>query len=116
MKKLKVLLVGLLTIIMSLFCLTGCFEKGKYEAVSYTSGPVTLDVSSEDASYVELKSDDVAVVSINLDVMKLEGEGTWTKGEDGEVIIKIGVAEYTATIDGKTMVLDMEIVKITLEK
>ena len=76
MKKMKVLLVGILTLVMSLFCLVGCFEEGKYEAVAYKAGPLTVDIKAdEDNSFIELKGDKTATVSINIIIGKIEGEG-----------------------------------------
>lgn len=117
MKKMKVLLASILTIVMCLFCFAGCFQTGKYEAVSYKAGPITMDVSGDDASYIELKSGDVAVVSINLAVVKLEGEGTWAKGEEkGTVVIDVDGAKFTATIDGSTMTINILGTELILEK
>ena len=117
MKKVKVLLVGILTLVLSLFCLVGCFEQGKYEAVSYSLGSLSVEVDEDDDSYVELKGDDVAVVSISVGTLTWEGEGTCTKGEEkGTVVITISGIEHTATIDGSTMTLDLGIGSIKLEK
>ena len=102
MKKLKNLLVVLLAMIMCTFCLVACGEKGKYEAVSYTVAGFTKEVAEDDASYIELKKDNVAVVSIKVtDTLKWDGEGTWEKGEDGVITITVGVVKYNVTIDGK---------------
>lgn len=116
MKNVKVFLVGFLTLVLSLFCLVGCGKTGKYEAVSYTIAGFTKEVEEGENSYVELKGENVAVVSISVGSLNWEGEGTWEEGEDGKVSIKVGLFTYTATIDGNEMALDMGIGTINLEK
>ena len=123
MKKVKVFLVGILTLVLSLFCLVGCFKTGVYKATAIKTtilgATTTTELEpGEDSSYIELKSDNVAVVSINLSITKIETTGTWTEGEDGKVMIETesGV-DYTVTIDGSTMTLDLgSIGQIIFEK
>ena len=118
MKKVKAFFVSLLAVVMCLFCLVACGEKGKYEVVSYTVGGFKQEVSDDDSSYIELKSDDVAVVYIKFGTMSWEGEGTWAKDEDKDdtVNITVGGITYSATIDGDTMTLNMIVGSIVLEK
>ena len=112
----KVLLVGILTLVLSLFCLTGCFESGKYEAVSYKMGSMSVEVAEDNESYVELKSDNTVVMSIDIaGFMTLEGEGTWEKGEENYVLTVEGI-EYKATIEKGVMTLNLGIGSIILEK
>ena len=116
MKKMKVLLVGILTLVLSLFCMTGCFESGKYEAVSYKAGPMSIEISEENESYVELKSDKTVVMSIDVaGFMTLEGEGTWEKGEDN-YILNVSNVEYKATIEKGVLTLDVGVGSIVFEK
>lgn len=116
MKKVKTFFVSLLAVMMVFFCFAGCGETGKYEAVSYNLGALSIDVAEDNGSYVELKGGDVAVVYIKVSSMSWEGEGTWKKGDDGAVTITVSDVTYNATIDGKTMTLDMGIGSIKLEK
>lgn len=103
MKKIKTIVVSMLAALMALFCLVGCASTtGKYVATAYKAGALTLDLT-DSTSYVELKSGDEAVVSIDIVVGKLEGTGTWAKGEEkNTVVITVEGVEYTATVeDGK---------------
>ena len=122
MKKLNVLLVGLLTLVLSLVCFSGCFlHQGKYKAVSYKLGSATFDASTE--SYIELKADDVAVISLDFEYFTLEDtEATWTAGEESnEYVLTTKMGEYTVAIDGGTMIMEVAIpivgtMTITFEK
>ncbi len=117
MKKIKVFLVSLLTIVLAMFCLAGCGKTGKYVATAYKIGSTTTDLT-DSTSYVELKGDNVAVVSIDLKITKIEGEGTWKEGEEkNTVVITVSNVPYPVTIDGNTMTLDLGIAgSIILEK
>lgn len=104
MKKVKLMLVSLLTVIISLFCLVGCGVAGKYNVASYKSSSVTIEIQNNE-SYVELKNDNTAVLSVDVaSIFKLEGEGTWAK-EDNKVVITVDGVEYNATLDGNTLTL-----------
>ena len=96
------MIVSMLAALMALFCLVGCGQTGKYVATAYKAGSLTLDLT-ESTSFVELKSGDEAVVSIDLGIGELEGTGTWAKGEEkNTVVITVDGIEYTATVeDGK---------------
>ncbi len=120
MKKVRVLLVSLLTMLVALFCFVGCGQTGKYKAVSYKIGNATIEIETDDeaaASYVELKADDVAVVNIKVATLSWEGTGTWKKAEEDKTVkITVGGITYTATIDGKQMTLNLIAGSIVLEK
>ncbi len=124
MKKMKVLLVGILTLIMSFMCFSGCalLKMGKYKAVSYQSvsilgASVTTELPEDNGSYVELKGDNVAVICIKVDSTDWSKEGTWKENDDGTITITVGGVDYTTTIEGGTMVLDLGIIgKFTFKK
>ena len=117
MRKIKTIVVSMLAVLMALFCLVGCGTTGKYVATAYKVGSITTTLT-ESTSYVELKGDNVAVVSIDMKLGKIEGEGTWAKGEEkNTVVITVSGIPYTVTIDGNTMTLDMGFAgSIILEK
>ena len=108
MRKIKMAIVSMLVVLTALFCLVGCGTTGKYVATAYKAGPITMDLTDSD-SYVELKGGDEAVVSIDLGAVgKLEGTGTWEKGEQAnQVFITIENASYTATIEDGKMTMDI---------
>ena len=107
MRKMKTIVVSMLAALMALFCLVGCGTTGKYVATAYKAGNATLDLTNS-TSYVELKSDDVAVVSIDLMLGKLEGTGTWTKGEEkNTVVVTVGGIKYIATVEGGKMTMEI---------
>ncbi len=110
MKKMKVFLVGILTLVLSLFCLVGCFKTGKYEVVSYTGAiSGSQSVPKDDESYVELKSDNIVKVYLSSDVLpigSIDEVGTWTEMEDGTIKIEAGIFITTVTIDGGTMTFE----------
>lgn len=111
----KKFLLAILTAIMCLFCLAGCGTTGKYSAVSYEIAGFTKEVTDSE-NYIELKSDDVAVVNLSLGTITWSGEGTWEKGEDGKVFIKVGGLEKSATVDGGVLTLDFGVGSVKLEK
>ncbi|MBQ3221655.1 MAG: hypothetical protein IJB34_06820 [Clostridia bacterium] len=120
MKKIKLLLVAILTVMLSLFSLVACGEKGKYNIVS--AGSVTVEAGEENSSYIELKSDSVAVVVLKVEVpvvgeVKLEGEGVWAKGEEkGSIVITLEGIEYNATKDGNKLTVKVLGVAFVFEK
>ncbi len=120
MKKFRTILVTALAMLMVLFCFASCGKTGKYVATSYTVAGFNKKVEETDnPSYVELKGENVAVVSINLtSTLKWSGEGTWeeVEGKENTVAITVGVITCEAVIDGSTMTLDMVVGTITLEK
>ncbi len=114
----KVLLVGILTLVMSFMCLSGCalFKAGKYEAVSYNLGVASVDVSSDDASYIQLNADKTVEVSIKILTVNIAGEGTWEEGEDNAITMEVSGVTYNATVEGNELVLNVLIGTITFEK
>lgn len=117
MKKVKVLLVGLLTMVMCLFCFVGCGEKGVYKVTEYKVGPASVEVTDSE-SYIELKGDNVATMSIDVaKVVTLEGEGTWAKGEEkNSYIVTIENVEYPVTIVDGEMTVEILGTKLVLVK
>ncbi len=109
-------IVSMLVVLTALFCLVGCGQTGKYVATSYKAGPITMDLTDSN-SYVELKGGDEAVVSIDFALGKLEGTGTWAKGEQAnEVIITVEGVEYIATVEGGELTLDIFGSKLIFKK
>ena len=107
MSKIKMAIVSMLVVLTALFCLVGCGQTGKYVATAYKMGGLTLDLT-DSTSYVELKGDDVAVVSIDLGLGKLDGTGTWTKGEEkNTVVVTVEGVEYTATVEDGKMTMEI---------
>lgn len=104
MKKVKVYLVSLLTVIMALFCFVGCTPVGKYTATAYKLGSASLEIKDSN-SYIELKIDKTAEIHIEISAlgMSIDDSGTWEKGEDKEVIITTENTTYTVTVDGDTL-------------
>lgn len=122
MKKLRTLFVAALAMLTTLVCFASCslLQRGKYEAVSYKAGSLSMDLTDEtNPSYVELQGDDVAVVSISVMGFTWEGTGTWAaddEGKDKVVDITVKGVTWEAKIDGSTMTLDIGVGSIVLEK
>ena len=111
MKKLNVMLVGLLTLVLSLVCFSGCFlHQGKYIAVEHRAevfGSQLVTELEDSKIYVELKGDDVAVYAQEVLGKQVISEGTWTAGEEsGQYVMTIDNTTYNITIDGNTMTLE----------
>ena len=118
MKKISIVLATVLAFVLSLVCLSGCFlYQGKYTASAIVIGNTTTELEDSE-SFVELKGDDVAVVSINiLSVVTLEGEGTWKKSEEEDsYVLTVGGINYDFTIEGGKMTIDFAIAKLILER
>lgn len=121
MKKVKVWLAAALTVILSLFCLAGCGKTGVYKVTAYKTKilGVTSTVELEDSeSFVELKNDDTAKMSIDIaKIVTLEGEGTWKEGEEkNSYVITISDIDYNATIEDGVMTIDLKVASVVLEK
>ncbi len=115
MKKVKLFLVSLLTVILSLFCLVGC-TAGKYKAVSYNLGFVSFDITDEDnESYVELKGDKTAIVHVKVDVISVDGTGTWEEKDD-EISITIEGITYNATEKDGVLTVNFLVGSVVLKK
>ena len=121
MKKVKLLFVSLLTVVLSLLCLASCGVNGKYTLASIQVGSTTTTVE-ESESFVELKSDNAATVSITVNVplvgeKTLQGEGSWKEGdEDKAYVITLDGIPYNVTIDGKVLTLSVFGIKLNLQK
>lgn len=116
MKKFKLFLATVLTVILALFCLGGCFEKGKYEIEEYLIGNTVTEVE-DNISYIELKKGKVAVVAIDLKIFKIEGEGTWKKGDEkNQIVVSVGGVDYTVEKKGDTLTMDVKVAKLVFEK
>lgn len=113
MKKVKVLLVGILTLVLSLFCLVGCGVEGTYKFESLSVGALgftkTYEVGEEyngekltkDYFTLELKKDGTAVVGEDGSTFTCD----WAE-DDGKITFKQnGITLYTATVDGNEMTL-----------
>jgi Zn/Cd-binding protein ZinT len=110
MKKFKVFLVSLLTIVMSLLCFASCGAEGtyKFESLTYkVIGTTTIKVGDE---YLGQQiTEDFMTITLNKDntvKFSQDGEGsdgTWKEGEDGHIIITIGGMEIDAVKDGKKL-------------
>lgn len=118
MKKMKALLVGILTIMLSLCCFASCalFKAGKYEATSYKLGALSVDVSADDASYIELKMDKTAKVSIKIASVTIDGEGTWEENDDGTITLEIEGVKYSAKVEDGELVLSLVAGTIVFKK
>jgi hypothetical protein len=104
MKKVKLYLVSLLTVIMALFSLVGCTPIGKYTATAYKLGGASLEIEDSN-SYIELKIDKTAEIHIEISVlgMSINDSGTWARGDGNIVIITTESSEYEVTVDGDTL-------------
>ncbi len=122
MKKVKVWLAAALTVLLSLFCLAGCGKTGVYKVTAYKTKilGVTSTVELESSeSFIELKSDDTAKMSLDIPVINvaLEGEGTWKEGEEkNSYVITISNKDYNATIEDGVMTIDLKVASVVLEK
>lgn len=114
----QTLFVGILTLMLSICCFASCalLKVGKYEAVSYNFGAISVDVSAEDASYVELKMDKTAKTSIKIASVTIEGEGTWKENDDGSITLSIDGRDYSAKVEGNELVLSVTVGTITFKK
>ncbi len=119
MRKIKVFVVSLLAALAVLLCFAGCGEKGIYriEAYEIPSIGITKEVEAN-MSYVELKKDGVAEVSIDLGVIgKKVGTGTWEKtDEKNRYILTLDEVEYPIMIVDEEMIIEMDFANIVLEK
>ena len=125
MKKMKICLVGILTLMLSLFCFVACGVTGTYKfsymeiaGVKYEAGSEIPMVGSfdEDSYVVTLESDGTAIVSTNMMGATQEVEGTWEE-VDGKVVIDMQGMKSEVEIDGGEMIIDAEgMGKIVLSK
>lgn len=129
MKKIKLLIVSLLTVLMSLFCLASCATtEGTYKLSSWklpvVGTEIVIDEESESYLSINLEKDGVVTVSGKLVVagntildMTTPATGTWTKGDDNAVEISAGILEVTATVKSGEMVFESTLLgTLTLKK
>ena len=126
MKKfMSVLLVGLFAIMC--FALTGCGKdlEGtyKFSKLEYEEGGMNVTVKAgEQFMGMMTLSEDYVKITLNEDgtvVMVMQGEiieGTWEKGDDGEVELTIDGDTQTCKCDGDKLVMEEDGAKITLKK
>ncbi len=119
MKKTNAILVGILTLILSLFCLVGCGENGVYKVSEYKMGAVSVDVDeTKTESYIQLNSDKSVKMVLKVASVSLNGEGTWEAAEEKntyklsvdniDYTVKIEKGEMTITVGGLDIVLVKE--------
>ena len=102
MKKFKVLLISILTIVLSLFCLTSCGEEGRWEVTHYKVGDMYVEVDSD--SYIEMRNDKTLFIDIEIGLVHIYKEGTWAKGEeDGEYVVTFNGSAEEMTINDNVM-------------
>lgn len=118
MKKAKIWLLTLLTVVMALFGLSACGKTGVYKVTEYKIGAFSYDVDEDTtSSYIELKSGNEVVVNVSVAGESLQGTGTWAKGEGkNSYILNVDGVEYPVTIQDDEMVITISVVKIILEK
>ena len=126
MKKMKICLVGILTLMLSLICFVACggvagtykFSYIEMAGVKYEAGSEIPLVGSftEDSYVVTLESDGTAVISMNMMGMTEEVEGTWEEA-DGKVVIDVEGDKSEVVVDGGEMIIDATgMGKIVLKK
>lgn len=126
MKRMKICLVGILTLMLTLLCFAACGVAGTYKFKSITIMGVSYEAGSqvpgmgaieEDAYVVELNSDGTAVVTMNMFGQTDSSECAWEE-EDGKIIFKEGdVTVATATVEDGVMKLGLEgYATVVLEK
>lgn len=122
MKKFRTMLVVVFATMMMLVAFASCaiLQAGKYQATSYKFGALSVDIKSEEnPSYVELKINGDAEVSISVAGFTWEGTGTWAKDDEGKentVDVTVEGVTWEATIDGSTMSLNVGLGSIILQK
>lgn len=117
MRKFKTFLVSLLAVLTVLVCFVGCGPMGTYRVEAYEIAGFSKEVE-ESASYIEFKSGKVVTLSLNVaGVLTLEGDGTWSKGEEkGTYIIDFKGVQYPVKMVDGDMVVDFGVAKIILDK
>ena len=130
MKKIKLLMVSLLTVLIGLFCFASCAAtEGEYKLSSWKlpliGTEIKIDKDSESNLTVNLEEDGVVTVSgklaydgtTYLDITTPQ-TGVWEKGEDKNVIeISVGnIFNVTATVEKGTMTFSGIFGTLTLEK
>ena len=117
MKKIKVLLASVFTLVVCLFCFAGCSAAGTYKFQSLTVEVLgfakTYEVGQEyngeelEADYMTLKlnSDGTAVITNDEDDTSFTCD--WEQDDEGVITFKQnGLTIYKATVDGMEMTLE----------
>ena len=117
MKKVKTFLVTMLAMLTMLVCFVGCGPTGTYRVEGYEVAGFTKEVE-ESASYIQFKSGNVVTLSLNVaGILTLEGDGTWSKGEEkGTYIIDFKGIKYPVKMVDGDMIVDFTVAKIILDK
>ena len=130
MKKIKLWLASLLTVLLCAVCFSGCGAmQGEYKLSSWKlpliGTEITIDKASESYLTVNLEDDGVVTVSgqlayngtTYLDITTPQ-TGTWEKGEEKNVVeISVGnVFNVTATVKGGKMEFNGLFGTLTLKK
>ena len=125
MKKIKVFLVSMLSVLTMLVCFVGCGPMGTYKATAFD--PIALEAidieSEETASYIKFESGKKVVISINVDLplvdpIEIKGNGTWAETETKdkyEVTLENDAKFYFTKVDGDIH-LDVGFGVLILEK
>ncbi len=98
----------------------------KFKKLSYQESGMTIELEAgEKFMGMITLSEDFAVLTLNADgsavmTMKANGEetstGTWTKAEDGKIVLDFTGEAQTVSCDGKKIEIETEGVKLVLEK
>ena len=132
MKKIKLLVISILTLLLGLFCFAGCAPvEGEYKLstwklnVGATETEIKIDKNSENYLSVNLEEDGVVTVSgklvyngLTLLDITTPQTGTWEKGEDRDIVeISVGnVFNVTATVKKNTMTVKLVAGTLVLKK
>ena len=117
MKKMKVLLASVFTLVICLFCFAGCSAAGTYKFQSLTVEVLgfakTYEIGQEyngeelEADYMTLKLNSDGTATITWDEDDTSFNCEWEQGDDGVITFKQeGITIYKATVEGMTMTLE----------
>ena len=120
MKKLKVLLATVFTLVVCLFCFAGCSAAGTYKFQSLTVEVLgfakTYEVGQEydgeelTADYMTLKLNSDGTATITADGGETTYNCEWEQSDDGVITFKQeGITIYKATVDGMEMTLEGDV-------
>lgn len=132
MNRTKRLFLQLFICVIATFSLllTACGgnEEGtyKFKKLSMQEGGVAIEMEvgekfmgmitlSEDFAVLVLNADGSAVMSMNADVEE-SFTGTWTKAEEGKVVLTFDGETQIVTCDGKRIEIEADGIKLVLEK
>ncbi len=132
MRKIKsILSVALMSVVLC-FCLLfgGCSKdiEGtyKFKSMKYNQGGMTLELEvgeefmgmltlSEDFVTLTLNDDGTAIMSMATEGIDNQ-EGSWEKGNSGEIELTFDGETQTCKCDGETLTIEADGAKIVLEK